>query len=64
MSFQLSEEGPCEELGGDGQSSTFSEWMLPAKDFDGMWERFACNFLDFSFKEFTFSFSLCIHISY
>ncbi|KAM7273733.1 hypothetical protein ACFE04_028397 [Oxalis oulophora] len=36
--FQLSEEGPCEELGGDGQMSTFNEWILPAKEFDGMWE--------------------------
>ncbi|KAL9434130.1 hypothetical protein AB3S75_028877 [Citrus x aurantiifolia] len=36
--FQLSEEGPCEELGGDGQLSSFNEWILPAKEFDGMWE--------------------------
>ncbi|XP_057516693.1 pachytene checkpoint protein 2 homolog isoform X2 [Amaranthus tricolor] len=36
--YQLSEEGPCEELGGDGQSSSFNEWTLPAKEFDGMWE--------------------------
>nr|KAJ0210195.1 hypothetical protein LSAT_V11C400187870 [Lactuca sativa] len=36
--FQLSEEGPCEDLDGDNQLSSFSEWMLPAKDFDGMWE--------------------------
>lgn len=36
---QLSEEGPCEELGGDGQISSFNEWILPAKEFDGMWER-------------------------
>ncbi|XP_021616824.1 pachytene checkpoint protein 2 homolog isoform X3 [Manihot esculenta] len=36
MSF--SEEGPCEELSGDGQLSTFNEWILPAKEFDGMWE--------------------------
>ncbi|XP_059310535.1 pachytene checkpoint protein 2 homolog isoform X2 [Lycium ferocissimum] len=36
--FQLSEEGPCEELSGDGQLSTFNEWVLPAKEFDGMWE--------------------------
>lgn len=38
---QLSEEGPCEELGGEGQISSFNEWILPAKEFDGMWERFA-----------------------
>ncbi|KAI8543882.1 hypothetical protein RHMOL_Rhmol08G0253200 [Rhododendron molle] len=36
--FQLSEEGPCEELRGDGQHSTFNEWILPAKEFDGMWD--------------------------
>lgn len=36
--FQLSEEGPCEELSGDGQLSSFNEWILPAKEFDGMWE--------------------------
>ena len=40
-SFQLSEEGPGEDLNGDGQLSSFNEWMLPAKEFDGMWERFA-----------------------
>ncbi|KAH9624321.1 hypothetical protein KSS87_005235 [Heliosperma pusillum] len=36
--YQLSEEGPCEELGGDGQHSSFNEWVLPAKEFDGMWD--------------------------
>ncbi|KAF2293267.1 hypothetical protein GH714_040636 [Hevea brasiliensis] len=36
--YQLSEEGPCEELSGDGQLSSFNEWILPAKEFDGMWE--------------------------
>ncbi|KAL3512734.1 hypothetical protein ACH5RR_025451 [Cinchona calisaya] len=36
--FQLSEEGPCEDLDGDGQLSSFNEWILPAKEFDGMWE--------------------------
>lgn len=36
--FQLSEEGPCEELSGDGQLSTFNEWILPAKEFNGLWE--------------------------
>ncbi|XP_050224221.1 pachytene checkpoint protein 2 homolog [Mercurialis annua] len=36
--FQLSEEGPCEDLSGDGQLSSFNEWILPAKEFDGMWE--------------------------
>ncbi|KAK1359650.1 pachytene checkpoint protein 2-like [Heracleum sosnowskyi] len=36
--FQLSEEGPCEDLSGDSNLSSFNEWMLPAKEFDGMWE--------------------------
>ncbi|CAH9104459.1 unnamed protein product [Cuscuta europaea] len=36
--FQLSEEGPCEEMSGDGQLSTFNEWILPAKEFEGIWE--------------------------
>lgn len=36
--FQLSEEGPCEDLTSDGQLSSFNEWILPAKEFDGMWE--------------------------
>lgn len=36
--FQLSEEGPCEESSGDNQLSSFNEWILPAKEFDGMWE--------------------------
>ncbi|XP_057950688.1 pachytene checkpoint protein 2 homolog isoform X2 [Malania oleifera] len=36
--FQLSEEGPCEDLSGDGQLSSFNEWILPAKEFDGIWE--------------------------
>lgn len=38
--YQLSEEGPCEELSNDGQLASFNEWILPAKEFDGMWERF------------------------
>ncbi|CAN1291256.1 Pachytene checkpoint protein 2 homolog, partial [Linum perenne] len=36
--FQLSDEGPCEELSGDGQLASFNEWILPAKEFDGLWE--------------------------
>ncbi|XP_041029036.1 LOW QUALITY PROTEIN: pachytene checkpoint protein 2 homolog [Juglans microcarpa x Juglans regia] len=36
--FQLSEEGPCEDLSEEGQLSSFNEWILPAKEFDGMWE--------------------------
>ncbi|CAA7404841.1 unnamed protein product [Spirodela intermedia] len=36
--YQLSEEGPGEELSGDGVLASFNEWMLPAKEFDGLWE--------------------------
>ncbi|CAH8357541.1 unnamed protein product [Eruca vesicaria subsp. sativa] len=36
--FQLTEEGPCEELGPDGQCSSFNELILPAKEFDGLWK--------------------------
>ncbi|KAL6524526.1 nucleolar component of the pachytene checkpoint [Orobanche hederae] len=36
--FQLSEEGPCEDISNDGQLASFNEWILPAKEFDGMWE--------------------------
>ncbi|XP_068308760.1 pachytene checkpoint protein 2 homolog [Pyrus communis] len=36
--FQLSEEGACEDVSGDGQPSTFNEWILPAKEFGGLWE--------------------------
>lgn len=43
VTFQLSEEGPCEDLDGDSQLSSFSEWILPAKEFDGMWERLDRN---------------------
>lgn len=47
--LQLSEEGPCEDLSGDGQLSSFNEWVLPAKEFDGMWERLVCNLFLFPF---------------
>ncbi|PKA57796.1 Pachytene checkpoint protein 2 like [Apostasia shenzhenica] len=36
--FQLSEEGPGEDPTGGGMLSSFCEWALPAKDFDGLWE--------------------------
>ncbi|KAG4918340.1 hypothetical protein JHK82_055795 [Glycine max] len=36
---KLSEEGPCEDISSDDQSSSFNEWILPAKEFDGLWER-------------------------
>ena len=38
--LQLSEDGPGEEPSGDDMLSSFNEWALPAKEFDGMWERF------------------------
>nr|CAH66942.1 OSIGBa0116M22.9 [Oryza sativa] len=36
--FQLSEDGPGEEPGEDDTLSSFNEWALPAKEFDGLWE--------------------------
>ncbi|XP_031481361.1 pachytene checkpoint protein 2 homolog [Nymphaea colorata] len=36
--FQLSEEGPGEEPSGDELLSSFQEWVLPAREFDGLWE--------------------------
>ncbi|RRT61335.1 hypothetical protein B296_00022254 [Ensete ventricosum] len=37
--LQLSEEGPGEEPSGDDLLSSFDEWVLPAREFDGLWER-------------------------
>ncbi|RZR90835.1 hypothetical protein BHM03_00018821 [Ensete ventricosum] len=37
--LQLSEEGPGEEPSGDDMLSSFDEWVLPAREFDGLWER-------------------------
>ena len=39
--LQLSEDGPGEEPSEDDTLSSFNEWALPAKEFDGLWERFA-----------------------
>uniref|UniRef100_A0ACD5V5A9 Uncharacterized protein n=1 Tax=Avena sativa TaxID=4498 RepID=A0ACD5V5A9_AVESA len=37
--FQLSEDGPGEEPSEDDDAlSSFNEWALPAKEFDGLWE--------------------------
>ncbi|XP_020595582.1 pachytene checkpoint protein 2 homolog, partial [Phalaenopsis equestris] len=36
--FQLSEEGPGEDPSGEDVLSSFTEWFLPAKEFDGLWE--------------------------
>ncbi|GJN02582.1 hypothetical protein PR202_ga19946 [Eleusine coracana subsp. coracana] len=36
--FQLSEDGPGEEPSEDDTLSSFNEWVLPAKEFDGLWE--------------------------
>ncbi|KAG6516392.1 pachytene checkpoint protein 2 homolog [Zingiber officinale] len=35
--YQLSEEGPGEEPSGDDMLASFNEWILPAKEFDGLW---------------------------
>ncbi|KAJ4756348.1 hypothetical protein LUZ62_090753 [Rhynchospora pubera] len=36
--FQLNEDGPDEEPSEDDTLSSFNEWALPAKEFDGLWE--------------------------
>uniref|UniRef100_A0A0D9W691 Pachytene checkpoint protein 2 homolog n=1 Tax=Leersia perrieri TaxID=77586 RepID=A0A0D9W691_9ORYZ len=36
--YQLSEDGPGEEPGEDDTLSSFNEWALPAKEFDGLWQ--------------------------
>jgi len=36
--YQLNEEGPGEEIEGEEAISSFQEWLLPAKEFDGLWE--------------------------
>ncbi|KAJ3675280.1 hypothetical protein LUZ60_004322 [Juncus effusus] len=36
--YQLSEDGPGEEPSEDESLSSFNEWALPAKEFDGLWE--------------------------
>ncbi|KAG0489299.1 hypothetical protein HPP92_008110 [Vanilla planifolia] len=36
--FQLSEEGPGEDPSGEDMLSCFCEWVLPAKEFDRLWE--------------------------
>lgn len=41
--LQLSEDGPGEEPGEDDTLSSFNEWALPAKEFDGLWERFGLH---------------------
>jgi len=50
--IQLIEEGPCEDLCADGQPASFNEWILPAKEFDGLWERSVWNYyLDVVIKQ-------------
>ncbi|XP_037485993.1 pachytene checkpoint protein 2 homolog [Triticum dicoccoides] len=36
--FQLNEDGPGGEPSEDDTLSSFNEWALPAKEFDGLWE--------------------------
>uniref|UniRef100_A0A453C7L8 Pachytene checkpoint protein 2 homolog n=1 Tax=Aegilops tauschii subsp. strangulata TaxID=200361 RepID=A0A453C7L8_AEGTS len=36
--LQLNEDGPGEEPSEDDTLSSFNEWALPAKEFDGLWE--------------------------
>ncbi|BAT84243.1 hypothetical protein VIGAN_04155700, partial [Vigna angularis var. angularis] len=41
--FQLSEEGSCEDISSDGQSSSFNEWILPTKEFDASGSNDSCR---------------------
>ena len=36
--YKLSEEGMAEEFDDSGEATTASHWVLPAKEFDGMWD--------------------------
>ncbi|KAL2634595.1 hypothetical protein R1flu_006074 [Riccia fluitans] len=36
--YQLNEGGPAEELEGNDTIPSFHEWMLPAREFHGLWE--------------------------
>ncbi|KAK1294475.1 hypothetical protein QJS10_CPA16g00412 [Acorus calamus] len=36
--YQLCEDGVGEEISGDEMLSSFNEWVLPAKEYDGLWE--------------------------
>ena len=40
--FQLSDEGPSDEVVGDdsGECSACTQWVLPAIEFDGMWDTY------------------------
>ncbi|KAK1270658.1 hypothetical protein QJS04_geneDACA004304 [Acorus gramineus] len=39
--YQLCEDGAGEEISGDEMLSSFNEWVLPAKEYDGLWERYS-----------------------
>ena len=36
--FQLNEDGPGEEMDGEDDIATYKEWVLPSRDFHGLWE--------------------------
>ena len=36
--FQLNEDGAGEEMDGEDDIATYKEWVLPSRDFHGMWE--------------------------
>lgn len=38
--LQLNDEGPGEELDENEGIASFQDWILPAKEFDGLWERY------------------------
>lgn len=37
---QLNEEGPGEEIQGGESIASFQDWVLPAKEIHGLWERY------------------------
>lgn len=37
---QLNEEGPGEEIQGGDSIASFQDWVLPAKEIHGLWERY------------------------
>ena len=55
--LQLNEDGPGEEPSEDDTLSSFNEWALPAKEFDGLWERFGLISLSFT------SYNFCVFYS-
>ncbi len=42
--FQLNEEGSVDEMADDAEElAACKQWILPCKEFDGLWERYGNN---------------------